>query len=138
MVFHIPERGTDGCFEGAHDDTSLYFSGGDAAVTDVDDPVRPAGKSWFMGDKQTGRTLVNAVPEDADYFVTGGGVERPGGFVGEQEPAGPNEGAGNGDALGLAAGNLLGETIEHVIESHLGQGGIDVILELGNVRTVKL
>ena len=51
VVFHIPERGTDGCFEGAHDDTSLYFSGGDAAVTDVDDPVRPAGKSWFMGDQ---------------------------------------------------------------------------------------
>ena len=91
-----------------------------------------------MGDQQTGRTLVNTVPEDADYFITGGGVERSGGFVGEQEPAGTNEGTGDGDALGLAARNLLGKPIEHVIESHLGQGSIDVILELGNVRTVKL
>ena len=46
------------------------------------------------------------------HRVLGGqGVQCSGGFVGEEDPRLGDQGAGNGDPLGLAAGNVLREAV---------------------------
>ncbi len=61
-------------------------------------------------------SLVEAFEEGED-FGGAGGVEVSGGFVGEDEVGIGDDGAGDGDALLLSAGELAGEVVEPVAEA---------------------
>ena len=56
--------------------------------------------------------------EEIHDDLTGCGVEVSGGFVGEEEAGAGGEGAGEGDALLLAAAELAGEVGEAVAEAY--------------------
>ena len=52
--------------------------------------------------------------DQGEDLLAGDTVEVAGGFVGEEEAGTGHEGAGNGDALLLAAGKLVGQVIQPV------------------------
>lgn len=70
-----------------------------------------------MGDKEACGTGIDSLAEDAEDCVAGGGVEGAGGFVGKQDFSGADEGSRDGDALGLAAGDLFGEAVVEAFEA---------------------
>src|SRR5699024_3607658 len=59
------------------------------------------------------------------------GIEVAGGFVGEEEVGVGDDGAGDGDALFLAAGELAGEVVEAVAQAHEVEGGRGVFAAAG-------
>ena len=79
--------------------------------------------SGVVGDEEDGDALVavEALQEVHD-FVAGFGVEVAGGFVGEDEFGLVNESAGDGDALLLAAGELVGFVVAAVVEADEVEG----------------
>src|SRR3954453_19993616 len=80
----------------------------DLAVSDGDDAVRVHGDIVLVGDEADGVAALVQALEKAHYFVAGGGVESAGGLVGEEDRRVVHEGAGDGDALALTAGELVG------------------------------
>ena len=60
----------------------------------------------FVGNEDDGITLLVEALEEAHDFIAGGGIEVAGGFVGEEDGGVVDEGASDGDALALAAGEL--------------------------------
>src|SRR5579864_7564531 len=58
------------------------------------------------------------IVEEAKNFLSGGGVEVAGGFVAQQNGRAKNESAGDGHALALAAGKLVGTMVRADLESH--------------------
>ncbi len=61
--------------------------------------------------------------ENPHHFLGGVGVECAGGFVGEDEGGAVDDRAGDGDALLLAAGELVGFIVEPVAEADAIEGG---------------
>ena len=76
----------------------------------MDEAGGGGGGVGVVGDHDDGfaEFLVEALEEGED-FLGGGGVEVAGGFVGEDEVGVGDDGAGDGDALFLAAGELAGK-----------------------------
>ncbi len=73
-----------------------------------------------MGDHDDGGAeAVDGVPEQAEDLGGGARVERAGGLVREDHVRAGDQGAGDGDALLLAAGELAGPAAPLVAESHL-------------------
>ena len=70
--------------------------------------------------------LVEALEQRHD-FVSGDGVEGAGGFVGQQQRRMVDQGAGDGDALALASGELAGLVIHARLEVDGAQGGLGVL-----------
>ena len=102
--------GVDGC---VFDDLSvaeLDFSGGKG---------RDVGLVRHEGD---GLSLFMQILEQAHDFVGGAGVEVAGGLVGEQDDRVIDQGAGDGDALLLAAGELVGLVLHTAFQAHELQG----------------
>jgi hypothetical protein len=64
-----------------------------------------------VGDEDEGFALAVQVVEEIEDFFAGLGVEVAGGFVGEDDERAVGKGAGDGDALLLAAGKLVGLVI---------------------------
>ena len=63
-----------------------------------------------MSDEHEGRLrLVGELAEEAEDVFAVGGIEITGGFIGEDERGAVDEGAGDGDALLFAAGELGGQ-----------------------------
>ncbi len=91
-----------------------------------------------MGDEDEGFALAVEVVEEFEDFFAGFGVEVAGGFVGEDDEGGVGEGAGDGDALLLAAGELVGFVVEAVVEADLGGefGGDGAHLFVGGAAVV--
>jgi hypothetical protein len=88
--------------------------GEDLAVADVDDAMGVLGDVGFVGDEDDGVAAgVERVKEGHD-FVAGFGVEVAGGLVGEDDGGPVDEGAGNGDALALTAGELVGLVVHAI------------------------
>ena len=73
--------------------------------------------------------LVQAL-EEAHDFVAGGGVEGAGGLVGQQDRRVVHEGAGDGDALALTAGELVRLVVHAALEIDLLHG------ELGHLEAL--
>ncbi len=72
-----------------------------------------------MGDDDEGGAgLLVEVEEQLLDGMGGAFVEVAGGFVGEEQPGGIGEGAGQGDALLLAAGELGGIMVVALAEAH--------------------
>ena len=78
--------------------------GEDLAVADVDDAVSVLGDIGFVGDEDDGVAFCVELIEEGHDFGAGLGVEVAGGLVGEDDGRTVDEGAGDGDALALAAG----------------------------------
>ena len=72
--------------------------------------------SWVTMRMVALRRLVEVVDEAQD-FGAGVGVEIAGGLVGEEDGRLEGQGAGDGDALALAAGELVGQVVEAVVEA---------------------
>ena len=89
----------------------------DFAVAEDDFASALVGEDGVMGDHDDGVSLGVEVVEDLHDFAAGGGVEVAGGLVGEEDVGLADEGAGDGDALELAAGELLGVVSEPSAES---------------------
>ncbi len=85
----------------------------DFAIAHVEDAVGYLGGFGVVGDHQDG--LVELAAGGAEHVEDGVGVlgvEVAGGLVGEDDGGAGDEGAGDGDALLLAAGELVGAVIE--------------------------
>src|ERR1700739_3666987 len=74
--------------------------------------------------------------KDGHDFVAGLGVEVSGGFVGEDDGGAIDEGAGDGDALGLSAGELVGLVVHAVFEIDGAERGFSALDALGGVGSV--
>ncbi len=94
------------------------------AFVEVDEATSGGGGVGVVGDHDDGffEFLVEALEEGEDVGGAGG-VEVAGGFVGEDEVGVGDDGAGDGDALFLAAGELAGEVVEAVGEADEIEGG---------------
>src|SRR5699024_11205252 len=100
---------------------SQVLVGGDAAVGEGDDAVGALGGVPLMGDHHDGLVeLVHAQPQEVEHLLGGAGVEVAGGLVGEDDRGGGDQGAGDRDALHLAAGELRGEVREPVGDAEGG------------------
>jgi hypothetical protein len=81
----------------------------DAAVFHGEDVVGGLGDLGVVGDDEEGEAgFAGDGLEDVEDFLGIVGVEIAGGFVGEEEAGLVGEGAGNGDALLFAAGEVVG------------------------------
>ena len=85
----------------------------DAAVGEVNGAVGELGDFGVVGDQEDGLAagFVEG-QEDVEDGTAGLGVEVSGGLVGEEEGGIVDEGAGDGDALAFAAGELGGTVLE--------------------------
>src|SRR5207302_2600819 len=101
---------------------------GDYAVTDGNDAVGVLGDVGLVGDDDDGIATVMKIVEEGHDLVAGFGVEVSGGLVGEDDGGAVDEGASDGDALALAAGELVG-LVHHAgaevdaLEHGFGAGG---------------
>ena len=82
--------------------------GEDLAVADVDDAMSVFGDVGLVGDEHDGVALGVERVEEGHDLDAGFGVEVAGGLVGEDDGRAVDQGAGDGDALALAAGELVG------------------------------
>jgi hypothetical protein len=83
----------------------------------VEDLLGPARGPDVVGDHQQGRAFLDdLLAEQVEDFAPGGRVEVAGGFVSKDELWLGDEGAGDGGALHLAAGELTGQMVRAVAE----------------------
>ncbi|MGX1273645.1 hypothetical protein RKD18_006839 [Streptomyces phaeoluteigriseus] len=81
----------------------------DPSGVDEDDPVGDLpGEADLVGDDDEGGTAGRQVPDDGEDLADEFGVEGGGGLVEEDDAGAEGEGARDGDALLLAAGELPG------------------------------
>ena len=103
--------------------TLAVFDVGDLAVAHVEDAVCDLGGLGVVGDHEDG--LVELATGFAEHLKDGVGVfgvEVAGGFVGEDDGGTVDEGAGDGDSLLLAAGELVGAVVESALDAeHVGE-----------------
>ena len=90
--------------------------GGDDAVADVDDAMGELGDVGFVGDDDDGVAAMVELVEERHDLVAGLGVEVAGGLVGEDDRGAIDERAGDGDALALSAGELVGLVAHAAVE----------------------
>jgi hypothetical protein len=74
-----------------------------ASVEQLDGPIRVSREPWVVGDHADGRSLPVQFAKQFHHGLAVFGVEISGGFIGEKDGGGAHEGAGDGDALLLAA-----------------------------------
>jgi hypothetical protein len=73
----------------------------------------PTGKTGVVGDEDEGGVFLRAeAQQQGNDFFGAAFVEIAGGLVGEKQARAVEERAGDGDALGLAAGELAGGVAE--------------------------
>ncbi len=104
------------------------FVGGDAAVSDVNDALATRGDVGFVGHDEDGLALAVEFGEEVEDFDAGLGVEVSGRLVGEQDGGPLDECPGDGDALALTAGHLVGSVVHSIGEADAGErlGGAGV------------
>ena len=117
-----------GCLERSAGDTGGGVIAGDDAVADGDNAMGILGDVGLVGDEHDGVAFGVEVVEEGHDLVAGLGVEVSGGLVGEDDGGLVDQGAGDGDALALTAGELVG-LVHHAgaevdgFEHGLGAGG---------------
>ena len=94
----------------------------DAAVDEVDLVVALLGDGRVVGGDQHDRAAVGLHPQLPDHHVAVGLVELAGRLVGEQHGGLDDEGAGHGDALELAAGELGDQPVGELVDADPGEG----------------
>ena len=91
--------------------------GGNLAVLKADLAIAEGGEVFVVGDDDEGDALTVEFEEEIDDFGAGGGVEVAGGLIGEDNFGVVDDGAGDTDALFLAAGEVVGFEGEAVGEA---------------------
>ena len=98
--------------------TSSKRSGLDPSVDQADPAVGGGGDLRAVGDQDDGGFFAAGEGgEEVDHGGAGGGVEIPGGFIGQENRGAVDEGAGEGGALHLATGELVRAVMATVRES---------------------
>ena len=110
----------------AYFDLGLSGSGSrlrlDPAVRHANRPVTERREPRLVGDEEEGRLPFAAPGEEVSHhLVAGCGVEVPGRLVREEKVGTVDEGAGDGDALLLAARKLARIVPQAVVEPHCGE-----------------
>ena len=96
-----------------------------------DDAGHRLGEAEVVGDDDDGgAVLLVDLEEEVVHRVAGLGVEVAGGLVGEEELGREDQGAGEGDALLLAAGELAGAVGDAVAQGDLVEQGAGGALHL--------
>ncbi len=95
------------------------FVGFDLTVFDVDDAAGVFGDFGFVGDDDDGDAGAVEFLEEFHDLATAVGIEVAGGFIGHEDGGIVDEGAGDGDALLLAAGEFVGAVVEALAEADL-------------------
>ncbi len=109
----------------------------DDALVELDDPLAHLVDHLVVVRRHDhGRArLVDAVEQLHDPDARGG-VEVPGGLVGQQDRRPVDEGPCDGDALLLTAGQLVGQPVGLAVETdqlqHLGHRAVDDVLRLAD------
>src|SRR6185369_12166573 len=98
------------------------FIAGDFAVADVDYAVGVFGDVGLVGYDDDGVALGLELVEEGHDFDAGFGVEVASGLVGQDDAGAVDEGAGDGDALALSAGELVGLVVHAAVEVDVVQG----------------
>ena len=94
----------------------------DATIDELDLAIGGGGNRLAVGDEKNGGFLfASEAGDEFDDGVTGGGVEIAGGFVGEKNRRLVDEGAGDGGALKLSAGELVGAVVGAIGEMDGGE-----------------
>ena len=94
----------------------------DATIDELDLAIGGGGNRLAVGDEKDGGFLfASEAGDEFDDGVTGGGVEIAGGFVGEKNRRLVDEGAGDGGALKLSAGELVGAVVGAIGELDGGE-----------------
>ena len=100
----------------------LRFADGELAVVDLPAPGQCIGDRQIMsGDDQAGARVKAGLQQDLDDRGAVDGIELAGRLIGEDQARLPGEGAGDGDPLGLATGDLLGQLGGQLTEVERGQ-----------------
>ena len=90
----------------------------------MDGAVGEGGDVGVVGDEEDGLAAFFVLSEEGVHDGAAGlGVEIAGGFVGEEEGGLVDEGAGDGDALAFAAGELGGAVFEAGFEAEVFEEG---------------
>jgi hypothetical protein len=99
------------------------FVGNDDPVLDLDDPVGPGFEARVVGHADDGGAVFGGgAAQQADDHLAVLAVEGGGRFVGEQDLGILGQGAGDGDALLLAARQDRWALVQTVGQPDLGQG----------------
>jgi hypothetical protein len=94
----------------------------DATIDELDLAIGGGGNRLAVGDEKDGGFLfASEASDELDDGVTGGGVEIAGGFVGEKNRRLVDEGAGDGGALKLPSGELVGAVVGAIGELDGGE-----------------
>ncbi len=101
------------------------------AVADVDYAMGVFGDVGFVGDHDDGVAMGVEGIEQGHDLKAGLGVEVAGGLVREDDGWTVDEGAGDGYALTLAAGELVGLVVHARVEAYVGEGFLGALDALG-------
>ncbi len=105
----------------------------DGAVVHEDEGVAGfAGEAHFVGDDDHGHAVGGEVAHDVEDFADEFGVQGGGGFVEEHEFGAHGQGAGDRDALLLAAGELAGVGGGLVGQPDAGQQGVGAVQDVAS------
>ena len=95
---------------------------GDQPVANADDAPRVFGDVLLVRHHDDGVALPREFREERQDFRAGLGVEVAGRLVGQQDGRPVHQRAGDGDALALAAGQLVGPVMDPVGQADVAQG----------------
>ena len=110
----------------------------DAPVQHGYNPVGAGGYFGGVGDNDYGDALLPVkAGENVDYLFAGAAVEVAGGFVGEEDGGFFDEGAGDANALLLAAGEFCGAVAHPVTEADAFQGLAGALAPMSAARPVE-
>ena len=115
---------------------SCFFIGDDVPVFHGDDAPGALGEGGVVGDHDDGLAgggeLLEQVGDEFAVFT----VEVAGGFIGQQHGGLVGQGAGDGDALLLAAGEAVGAALELVAQAEAleQRGGAVHVFVFGKAR----
>ena len=102
---------------------------GDLAVRHEDDAVGgAASEAHLVGDDDHGHTVFRESDHDVEHLVDHLGVERGGRLVEQHDLGAHGQGAGDRDALLLAAGQGCGELLRLVLHAHALEEGEGLLL----------
>ena len=90
----------------------------DSTVAETDGAMSVGGNVVIVSDENEGLALFVKFVEEAKDLGTGGRIEITRGFVGEDDQGIVDEGAGDGDALLLAAGKFEGFVVEAILQAN--------------------
>ncbi len=111
----------------------MSFLLGDFSVMEFYDPMGLGGEFGVVGDHDDGLAGEVEFEEDLEDLFSGGGVEISGGFVGEENDGVIDDGAGDGDPLAFAAGELAGEVKEAMFQTEPGEDLAGMVFNIAGI-----